>query len=155
MPTIVYEFAWPDRVVVGTIGEPGSRTFYLQVRNGARLGSVALEKEQSALLAEKIDEILDELMSTEGNPFSIPALTPVELVDNEPLEQPVDEQFRTGVMSLGWDPAPLQIVIEAYPVVDADPDAPEAEAVDPQEMLLVRAPVGTARAFAKRTPEIV
>src|ERR1700712_4666549 len=125
MPTIVYEFAWPDRVVVGTIGEPGARTFYLQVRNGARLVSVALEKEQSALLAEKIDEILDELIASEGNPFSIPALTPVELVDNDPLE-PVDEQFRTGTMSLGWDPATLQIVIEAFPLIEIDEGALEA-----------------------------
>ena len=48
------------------------------------------------MLAEKIDEILDELMADEGNPFSIPAGTPVELVDNDPLEQPVDPEFRTG-----------------------------------------------------------
>ncbi|MCU1478397.1 MAG: hypothetical protein JWQ64_3090, partial [Subtercola sp.] len=95
MPTIVHEFAWPDRVVVGTVGRPGSRTFYLQVRTGGQLVSVALEKEQSALLAEKIDEILDALMAGEGNPFSIPATTPVELVDNEPLET-VEEQFRAG-----------------------------------------------------------
>ncbi|GGF39434.1 DUF3090 domain-containing protein [Subtercola lobariae] len=156
MPTIVHEFAWPDRVVVGTIGEPGSRTFYLQVRNGAQLVSVALEKEQSALLAEKIDEILDELMAAEGNPFSIPELTPVELVDNDPLE-PVDEQFRTGTMSLGWDPSTLQIVIEAFPFVDTDeePGFDGAAEYEPEEMLLVRAPVGTARAFAKRTREIV
>jgi uncharacterized repeat protein (TIGR03847 family) len=153
MPTIVHEFAWPDRVVVGTVGRPGSRTFYLQVRTGAQLVSVALEKEQSALLAEKIDEILDELMSGEGNPFSIPASTPLELVDNEPLE-PVEEQFRTGTMSLGWDPSTLQIVIEAYPFIEVDEGADLTE-VEPDEMLLVRAPVGTARAFAKRTREVV
>jgi len=29
---------------------------------------------------------------------------PVELVDNDPLEQPLDTQFRTGAMGLGWDP---------------------------------------------------
>ena len=55
MPTRVHEFAWPDRVVVGTIGLPGARTFYLQVRAGTQLVSIALEKQQSALLAEKID----------------------------------------------------------------------------------------------------
>ena len=54
MPTIVHRFNWPDRLVVGTVGEPGSRTFYLQARDGARIVSVALEKEQSAVLAEKI-----------------------------------------------------------------------------------------------------
>ena len=28
------------------------------------------------MLAEKIDEILDELMAADGNPFSVPAVTP-------------------------------------------------------------------------------
>ena len=153
MPPIVHELIWPDRVVVGTVGSPGSRTFYLQARNGARVVSFALEKEQSALLAEKIDEILDELMVHDGNPFSVPASTPVELVDNDPLEQPVEEQFRAGTMSLGWDATTAQVVIEAFPLVlDEDPDAAEAE---PDEMMLLRIPVGTARAFAKRTREIV
>ncbi|MCS5736235.1 DUF3090 domain-containing protein [Herbiconiux daphne] len=161
MPTIVHAFDWPDRVVVGTIGLPGERTFYLQVRSGSQIVSAALEKEQSALLAEKIDEILDELMVNEGNQFSVPAVTPVELVDNEPLEQPVDEEFRTGAIGLGWDPTTAQVVIEAYPlvIVDADDVDDLAELdeleVEPAEMLLVRLPVGAARAFAKRTREIV
>jgi uncharacterized repeat protein (TIGR03847 family) len=156
MPTIVHGFDWPDRIVIGAIGEPGARSFYLQARDGRRVTSVALEKEQSAALAEKIDEILDGLMEDDGNPFSIPAETPVELVDNEPLDQPVEPQFRTAAISLGWDPSTVQLVIEAYPLVERDPsDDPEAVFQEPPELLVVRIPVGTARAFAKRTLEIV
>ncbi|WP_113718878.1 DUF3090 domain-containing protein [Arthrobacter dokdonensis] len=160
MPTRVHEFSWPDRVVVGTIGIPGARTFYLQVRAGTELVSIALEKQQSALLAEKIDEILDQLITVERNPFSIPTGTPIELVDNDPLEA-VQEQFRTGAMSLGWDPTTAQIVIEAHPITDDDSDADEndetlhEDGANEREMLRVRMPVGTARAFAKRTREIV
>ena len=158
MPTRVYEFAWPDRVVVGTIGLPGARTFYLQVRAGTQIVSIALEKQQSALLAEKIDEILDQLITVEGNPFSVPTSTPIELVDNDQLEA-VQEQFRTGAMSLGWDPTTAQVVLEAYPITDVDADSNDEsldeDGADEPEMLLVRMPVGTARAFAKRTREIV
>jgi uncharacterized repeat protein (TIGR03847 family) len=158
MPTRVHEFAWPDRVVVGTIGPPGARTFYLQVRAGTQIVSIALEKQQSALLAEKIDEILDQLMAVEGNPFSVPTSTPIELVDNDQLEA-VQEQFRTGSMSLGWDPTTAQVVIEAYAITDVDADdddeSPDEGEANAAEMLLVRMPVGTARAFAKRTREIV
>ncbi len=158
MPTRVHEFAWPDRVVVGTIGLPGARTFYLQVRAGTQMVSIALEKQQSALLAEKIDEILDQLITVEGNPFSVPTSTPIELVDNDQLEA-VQEQFRTGAMSLGWDPTTAQVVIEAYPITGADADdngSPlDEDGAEVPEMLLVRMPVGTARAFAKRTREIV
>ena len=164
-PAIVHGFDWPDRVVVGTVGQPGSRSFYLQARDGARVVSVALEKEQSALLAEKIDEILDDLAAQEGQVLSIPKVTPVELVDNDPLEQPVEPEFRTGALSLGWDPSTAQVVIEAYPIVEVEVeldsegafeiDAEALEAAEPEEMLFVRIPVGTARAFAKRTLEIV
>ncbi len=158
MPTRVYEFAWPDRVVVGTIGRPGARTFYLQVRTGKQIMSIALEKQQSALLAEKIDDILDQLITVEGNPFSVPTNTPIELVDNDQLEA-VQEQFRTGAMSLGWDPTTAQVVIEAHPITDVDADGNdesfEEDGANETEMLLVRMPVGTARAFAKRTREIV
>jgi len=120
--------------------------------------SIALEKQQSALLAEKIDEILDQLITVEGNPFSVPTSTPIELVDNDQLEA-VQEQFRTGAMSLGWDPTTAQVVIEAYPMADVDADDNDEpldeDGADEPEMLLVRMPVGTARAFAKRTREIV
>lgn len=160
MPTRVHDFSWPDRVVIGTRGIPGARTFYLQVREGKQILSIAMEKEQSALLAEKIDEILDELITVDGNPFSIPTGTPVELVDNEPLDT-VNEQFRTGALSLGWDPTTAQVVIEAHPLIPGDPDDDsfgqnflEDDSED-LEMLRVRMPVGSARAFAKRTREIV
>lgn len=158
MPTRVHEFDWPDRVVVGTIGPPGARTFYLQVRAGTQIVSIAMEKQQSALLADKIDEILDQLLNVEGNPHSVPTSTPIELVDNDQLEA-VQEQFRTGAMSLGWDPTTAQVVIEAYSVTDADADnddeSVDEDDVEVPEMLLVRMPVGAARAFAKRTREVV
>ncbi|UZX03611.1 DUF3090 domain-containing protein [Arthrobacter sp. CDRTa11] len=158
MPTRIHEFDWPDRVVVGTIGLPGARTFYLQVRAGTQIVSIGMEKQQSALLADKIDEILDQLLSVEGNPHSVPTSTPVELVDNDQLEA-VQEQFRTGAMSLGWDPTTAQVVIEAYPITDVDIDnddeSPEEDDAEVPEMLLVRMPVGAARAFAKRTREVV
>lgn len=158
MPTRVHEFVWPDRVVVGTLGLPGMRTFYLQVRAGTQIVSIALEKQQSALLAEKIDEILDQLITLEGNPFSVPTGTPIELVDNDQLDA-VQEQFRTGVMSLGWDPTTAQIVIEAHPLTedlgDADDEPLDGEGDDETEMLLVRMPVGAARAFSQRTREVV
>ncbi|MFZ7086813.1 DUF3090 domain-containing protein [Curtobacterium sp. RRHDQ10] len=160
MPTIVHGFDWPDRVVVGTVGQPGSRSFYLQARDGRRVVSVGLEKQQSAALAEKVEEILDQLMQEDGNPAHVPTSTPIELVDNDPLDQPVAEEFRTGAMSLGWDPSTAQVVIEAFPWADEDDvsesdDDPEALTWEPPEMLVVRIPVGTARAFAKRTLEVV
>lgn len=153
LPAHVHEFDWPDRVVIGTVGLPGARTFYLQARTGARLVSIALEKEQSALLAQKIDEVLDQLRAVEDNRYSVPTSTPVELVDNDPLET-VQEQFRAGTIGIGWDPTTAQLIIEVHPL-PADDDEPEDDAAADSEMLRVRIPVGTARAFTQRTREIV
>lgn len=155
MEVIVHGFDWPDRLVVGTVGPPGSRTFFLQARTATQLVSVALEKQQSAALAERIDEILDQLMSQEGNPFSVPDTAPEGLRDTAPLEQPLQEQFRVGMLSLGWDPSKAQLVIEAFPLTEsADEDLVSID-MEPDEILQVRIPVGTARAFAKRTREVI
>jgi len=155
MPTLVHEFDWPDRVVVGTVGSPGARTFYLQARTGARTCSVAMEKQQSAALAETIDQLLDQLMVEPDNTFNIPAAAPAELVDQDPLDQPVEEEFRTGTMRLSWDPRTLQVVVEAFPVVVAEADDDASDEPEPDEVLLVRMPVGTARAFVQRTRAVV
>jgi uncharacterized repeat protein (TIGR03847 family) len=61
-------------------------------------------------------------------------------------------------MSLGWDPTTAQIVVQAYPIIEVDADEIDLidlDEVEPDEMLLIRIPVGTARAFAKRTREVV
>src|SRR5699024_8510922 len=86
----------------------------------------------------------------DGNPHSVQAHTPVELVDNEPLEEVV-ELFRVGSMNLGWDPTMSQVVLEAYAFPDADveEELPQQEP-ESEELLRVRMPVGMARAFAKR-----
>lgn len=156
-PAHVHEFDWPDRVVIGTVGPPGARTFYLQARTGAQIVSIALEKQQSALLAQKLDEVLDQLIDVEGNRYSVPTSTPVELVDNDPLEA-AQEQFRAGTIGIGWDPTTAQVIIEVRPLPADDDgldDALDEETAEESEMLRVRMPVGTARAFTLRTREIV
>src|SRR5436190_4328984 len=96
----VYAFEPPERFVAGTVGEPGERVFYLQARGGGRIVSVALEKVQVTLLAEKLDELLGEAHRRFGL-----ALPEVETVaqDNEPLDTPVDEEFRVGTLGLAYD----------------------------------------------------
>src|SRR6185312_17349632 len=133
---VVHEFDPPERFVAGTVGEPGARTFFLQARSGARLVSVALEKEQVAVLAERIDELLDEVMSSSGPEILIPAVAPVGLEDSAPLEQPIDEQFRAGTMTLSWDPSIARVVIEVFPLTEAGDEDDDPE-VEPEEVLMI------------------
>jgi uncharacterized repeat protein (TIGR03847 family) len=153
---VMHEFDPPERFVAGTVGEPGARTFFLQARSGPRMVSVALEKQQVAVLAERIDELLDEVMASTGNDTLIPAVAPMGLDAAEPLEQPIDEQFRAGTMTLSWNPSLARVVIEVFPLTDAvEEDVTEDEEVEPAEVFLVRLEAGPARAFVKRAELVI
>ena len=47
--------------MAGTVGQPGNRTFYLQAVHDSRVISVMLEKQQVAVLAERIAALLIEI----------------------------------------------------------------------------------------------
>jgi uncharacterized repeat protein (TIGR03847 family) len=159
MPPVIHSYDPPERFVAGTVGQPGQRTFFLQAREGARVTSIALEKLQVLVLATRIDELLDEVM-TAGAANTVPAVAPLDLEDSDPLEQPIDEEFRAGTMTLSWDSTDERIVVEVFPFTEesvVSPDQPEEEIEEPEpeEMLVVRLPAGLARAFSKRAQAVV
>ena len=118
MSIVVHNFEQPDRFVAGTVGEPGQRTFFLQAREGTRITSVALEKQQVSVLAERVDLLLDEALRRSGGDVAIPAVAPVGVGDQEPLDLPIVEEFRVGTITLSWDSDEGRVVIELFPVTD-------------------------------------
>lgn len=143
----VHEYVEPERFVAGTVGPPGQRTFFLQARHGSRLTSVALEKTQVAALAERVDDVLDTLLRRSGGDLPIPALAPVDDQDLDPLEAPIDEEFRVSGLSLVWDDEIERVVIEARAGEDED---------DPDDDVLRVVLTGAAaRAFAARAQTVV
>jgi len=163
MAPLVHGFDPPERFVTGTVGLPGQRTFFLQARDGVRLVTVALEKQQVAALAERIDELLDEVMAaqaSEADEAVIPAVAPLGMDDDQPLEQPIEEEFRAGTMTLSWDPDDARVVIEVFPFTEAAVVSPDQvdedfEEPEPDELLLVRITPGAARAFVKRATQVL
>lgn len=153
----VFEYDPPDRFVAGTVGQPGSRTFFLQARAGVRLTSVALEKAQVSVLAERVDELLDEVLRRTGGTVAVPALATVDSEDNKPLDTPIEEEFRVGTMSLAWDGETERVVIECFeegtPTDDELEEADEEAAVG--SLLRVSLTGAAARAFAKRAIAVV
>src|SRR5436190_20950646 len=108
MPRRMFVFDPPDRFVAGTLGEPGSRTFFLQARRAGQVVSVVLEKVQVAVLAERLGVLLDELETRGISPATGDAPT-----DGDPLDEPIDEAFRATTLTLGWDGDSEQILVEA------------------------------------------
>jgi len=114
----VHAFEPPERFVAGTVGEPGDRTFFLQARGGGRVVSVALEKVQVSLLAEKLEELLTEAGRRFG--VELPDAPVLAGHDNEPLDTPVDEEFRVGTLGLAFDVDTTTVVIEAIEAGEGD-----------------------------------
>ncbi|MGI9197615.1 MAG: DUF3090 family protein [Candidatus Nanopelagicales bacterium] len=140
-------FDRPRRFIVGTVGLPGERTFFLQAASGHELATVLVEKAQAALLADRLEELLGEVGET------APA---AGQDDNDPLELPLEEEFRAGALALGWEPTRERIVVEAHALTeesepaelgDDDPDAPDT--------LRVAIDAGQAYAFIRRARALV
>src|SRR4051795_4663590 len=142
---VVHRYDPPERFVAGTVGPPGQRTFFLQARSGARITSIALEKQQVSVLAERVDDLLDELLRVEGGAGLIPAVMPAGMEDSAPLEQPIEEEFRAGTMTLAWDAEAERVVIEVFAVVtgeqvDIEEEDPVPAAIESEdaEVFIVR-----------------
>ncbi len=162
----LFDYDPPERFVTGTVGEPGQRTFFLQARGEGRVTSVALEKQQVAVLAERVEELLDEVVRLSGGTAAVPAMAPADQIDNDPLDVPIEEDFRVASMSLTWDGEREVVVIECREVAEPDPEDDdqdeEPDAVDPMSltaadgsMLRVAISGVQARVFAHRAAAVV
>jgi len=148
-------FDSPDHFLAGTVGEPGNRTFFLQAREGTRIVSVALEKVQVAAVCQRLTELLDELAQrgVEGT----------DELDRMPaaraLDEPINEAFRVGTLSLGWDTGEELVLIEARELLEDEEDEGEPFEDDADEdgpdVLRVRLTALVAREFVARALRVI
>ena len=154
MPRQVFHFDRPSRFVAGTVGQPGDRTFYLQASDEAgRTVSVALEKSQVQVLAERMDELLDEI----ANRATVVVPPEADVDDLEPLTAPVDEEFRVAAMGLAWDGSEEAVVVEAVAATDEpiDEEAILSDSDEGPDALRVTITPMAARAFIARARRVV
>ena len=154
MTRSIHVFRSPDRFVAGTVGQPGDRTFYLQAVHDERVVSVELEKQQVAVLAERIAALLLEINRRFGTP--VPPETG-EVGDLNPLITPVDAEFRVGTMGLGWDSDAQTIVVELLAVSETEFDASVVldDAEDGPDAVRVFLSPESAREFAARSTRVI
>jgi uncharacterized repeat protein (TIGR03847 family) len=149
----IHVFDRPDRFVAGTVGEPGERTFFLQASAGSRIVTVALEKQQVAMLADRLERLLDEVSSRTGQDLSASASADVAA-----LATPIDEEFRVSAMALAWNGDAGLVVIEAQAPAENDEAAAETlleDTEDGPDALRVLISPPHARAFVERARQIV
>jgi uncharacterized repeat protein (TIGR03847 family) len=154
VPRQVHLFERPSRFVAGTVGQPGERTFYLQASDDAgRTVSVALEKTQVQVLADRMSELLDEIAERPGT--VIPPDAPPD--DLEPLAAPIDEEFRVAAMGLAWDGSEQAVVVEAVAAGDEpiEEDAILSDSDEGPDALRVTITPAAARAFVARARRVI
>jgi uncharacterized repeat protein (TIGR03847 family) len=96
----------------GAVGEPGARTFYLQVSGGAQVVSLKVEKQQVAALAEFLAGALADLPATEAEP--VPTL--LDLVE------PAVAEWVVGSIGVAYDEGLDRFVIVAEELIVVDED---------------------------------
>jgi len=140
-----WSFDQPDRFIVGTIGAPGEREFYFQIRQKNMVVSLATEKSQATALAERITTIIREIKKSA--PLSGVNAGPL---DDLPLELPLDSEFVVGAIGIAFDPSLLEIEI-SFRAEDAD----EVEGDDSGPAVEIHLDLSMALAFAQRTLALV
>ena len=86
-----FDFDEVTRVTAGAVGEPGKRAFFLQLRAGGEVISLAMEKEQLRTLTERLHEV-----------FARVTIPPPARLPNMALEEPINPIWRVGFMTLTY-----------------------------------------------------
>jgi uncharacterized repeat protein (TIGR03847 family) len=138
-----YEIFAPDRFIVGTVGAPGERAFYVQAKKDKQVFSVAIEKDQVRAILARLEIIIAGIKRS--NPFEI-----VENIapDDQPLDSPVDAIFVTGAISISWDDQIKVVIFEFYEITSQDKD-------EESEVLVISVKLGAAQSFVQRSKAVV
>ena len=105
-----YDFERADAFATGAIGQPGSRTFYLQVRGDGRTISMKCEKFHVKLLAEHLRAMLEDMPVMPGSVDSTTAA----------LQSPVEEDFVLGEIGYIFDQSNTRMILQLEEMVLLD-----------------------------------
>ena len=145
-----FKFDSVQRFVVGTVGMPGEREFFLQLRTAGELRSFKLEKAQAAALAERMREIIREVKRRYGIGYTL------QSNDDAPLESPVESEFAIGSMSRTWDEDESSLLFSATEIPADIGIDDESEAMsDGLSTVEAKVTLDQAAEFARRTIKVV
>lgn len=100
MAGTIYELDPVSNITTGYIGQPGKRVFYLQATRGDQTVTLVIEKMQVDVLAQSIQQFMDELKEQFPN---LPEATSTYRPERMNLRVPLDPAFRVGQLGLGYD----------------------------------------------------
>ena len=158
MSRFIYNHDNVVRCIVGTVGLPGERQFFLQVVSAQESTCVAIEKSQALALSERLRLMMRELRRNQL--ASLDELNVALERDDTALEFPITEDFRVGVIGISWDQETQRILVEAQAIGDETltellDDDEAALLEDAPDLLSFKLRIHQARSFCDRTDAIV
>ena len=145
--TMYFEFDSTDTFTTGALGEPGQRTFVLQVRADGQRITIKCEKEQVAAMSEYLRKLLADAPDVSQRPIE----------DSMQLLMPVEPQFVLGTVGLAYDSISDRLVIQLDEInIVNDDENPDVD-LSSQDVSRIRANItrGQAAAFCEQADEVV
>jgi uncharacterized repeat protein (TIGR03847 family) len=158
MSRYIYSHKNASRVLIGTVGIPGERQFFLQVSSDIGLTCVAIEKSQAMALSERVRLMIRELRRNQL--ASLDELNLPSVFDDGSLEFPITEDFRAGVIGISWSQEDQRILVEVQAIGDESVTEllTDEEAVlieDAPDLLTFSLRISQARSLCDRTDAVV
>jgi uncharacterized repeat protein (TIGR03847 family) len=107
MPEI--EFDPVDTLTAGAVGVPGQRAFYIQASKDGQVLNVLVEKEQVAVLADRLRTLVDQVVAQFPDALDEAAPAGGELIGEDPVPL-----FRALAIGIGFDAARRLVLVELH-----------------------------------------
>ena len=105
-------------LTIGTVGEPGARTFYLQGGRDAETVSLVIEKIQASVLADSFEELIAAIITQHPQiQHELGTSLALDLRLREPVETAL---FHVGNLGLGYNEEAGRVIVIAYELVDEE-----------------------------------
>jgi uncharacterized repeat protein (TIGR03847 family) len=157
MSRIIYRHPNTQRCVVGTVGEPGERAFFIQVLSPAGLNCVLVEKSQVQALVERLQLMIRELRRNRLASLDLLNLPAVR--DEDQLEYPITEDFRAGVIAISYEQGSQSIDLQIQGVSDDIEElleeGEEDQDVETPDLLVISLTIAQVRGFCDRSTQVI
>ena len=157
---ICYRHQPADNFIVGSLGTPGERQFYIQISSTVGLNTVAITKTQLIALVERFEELIRELKRKKLASDYVLHMPASKLV--ETLEFPVEEDFHAGVMGITWESENEKISLEIQEYSDLEEfsdllqiDSDTSDFDFPPDILQAQITVAQVRGFIDLADKVI
>jgi uncharacterized repeat protein (TIGR03847 family) len=157
MSRIIYRHSQAQRCLVGTVGEPGERAFFIQVLSSTGLNCVLVEKSQVQALVERLQMMIRELRRNRLASLDLLNLPAVR--DEGQLEYPITEDFRAGVIAISYEQGNQSIDLQIQGVSDEVEELVEEGdedlEVETPDLLVISLTIAQVRGFCDRAIQVI